>query len=321
LGFYQQLDNREVVEASKSVFKIYAPIGQIRKLTRAKTENVLSQFPLDDPMKAVYRLQFDACLKTGSADCYFFDKVSWGSGFLTGDGTELWSAFHVFRDALQIGVFIAAQTKGFRRTDLAAARRELRKIVLPFVVADKEGKIVFLGSTATAISTPEENLEVLRSREYESSTWNDFIKIKLNTSLGKGLPVAAGAVTPGSRVFVIGFPFTTSTRQTYQLPDSQGDRLYLTKGHILATEEAVRRVRQNPTNITHLKMMTVAMDADAMAGMSGGPFLNERAEVVSLMVLHAVEGGDADKIRAENYANFGPTIQRVKSLTNAAAAH
>ncbi|MCB0355483.1 MAG: trypsin-like peptidase domain-containing protein [Bdellovibrionales bacterium] len=283
LGFYklseQKVQNIQFV--ANSVYEIIIPGNEsislseiIHKLKIAESYEAATNY-----LKNIYAIadneeekrgvgfiiaQIQNCQIANSPfnDCKIFVDYIRGTAFVTGDGTNLWTAFHNFK------LLLHNSNKLFRA-----------KINLPFFLINVDGNVIY-ESYLEPVKIDKLNLKYLdfndnsRCRKFNL----DWINLKLARSVGQGLTINFNTPKETEKYYLAGFPRKTTDRNSYSAQDSNGKQFYITTGrprtkvnHLVCSKE--------PTQYTKdLFYLT----ADSAKGMSGGPILNSRGEVIGV---------------------------------------
>lgn len=269
--------------ASASVFRIVVPAGDYLRVT-----DILGNHPLPELIrrikmapetnelgpaeKEIYIYQIGECIRQNVRDCYILESISYGTAFVTGNGTELRTALHVIKD--------------FARN--ARARRASGHI--PIILLNSRGQVVHgtQNLTATVTATYEGALDTSIYKGKDFGRFNlDQVLIQLNKPIARGLPVAQQPLRDGDAAYIIGAARRTEGRTAFNVPDADGVSIRIGKGTALGARslmERQNRIGFSSTEATAQAMLRegTAVTADAAPRSSGGPILNARGEVVGV---------------------------------------
>jgi len=256
----------------------------------------------------LYAHQLEICQKKQLSQCDLYGPNDVGSAFVVHNGQTISTAWHV-----------AAGKDKFR------AKEKPKK--LSFILADREGKVVFStldGERASPIypaSNPDE--KELNQRKFHGFTpmMEDRVLIKLSKSTGKPpLKPVAKTPPPGTRVYVLGYPSKTTNRESYGGTNSNGDGLYVSKGHIADPNTLDFGFKYNQAKIlgylqeNYLTFVT----ADSSEGSSGGPIVTDEGELISSLsnvFVRSPEKSIADEFPR---ASIGPKNEFINTLLKVA---
>jgi S1-C subfamily serine protease len=278
-----------LAQIAKSVLMVEVPSGTdvaIDLIRNPSIESALANFEdhatLTEAETILRKRQLGRCFAKKAKVCTLHSSFELGTAFMVENTRSFVSAYHVFRDVL----------------------RGNRQNRIDMVLQDADGHIVFGRSdddrTRIAFAAPE-------AVEAKSVTPQSVDCILLKTSrpiLGSmPLPISDEATTrPGSVVFSIGYPGATYDRAAkLGRPDSDGVSLYVTFGQVLGLHEALRRNKKDPANMSSDRLEALGenlliSDADSYFGMSGGPTINAKGEVIGIVVGSFPVDGAADAL-------------------------
>jgi hypothetical protein len=125
---------------------------------------------------------------------------------------------------------------------------------------------------------------------------SNFVALSLNHDIGIPLSPAPSKTVLGQTVFIVGYPYCTGCdTKNVQVDDpldfvdrsprknSDGLGLKVTTGHMLEQNDSIKFLNLGPAVIQMTQFNQLAFtDADSNHGNSGGPWLNERGEVLAI---------------------------------------
>ena len=126
----------------------------------------------------------------------------------------------------------------------------------------------------------------------------DSITLKLGRQL-PGIPLQLSSATPhpNEPIFILGYPDLTIGRVDLGVEDSNGWSLRVSVGVASEVQGFYRdgvltRVLRTPDAIRAYCDQQLFVDVDATSGLSGGPMLNAKGEVVGLYTTHFPDRAD-----------------------------
>lgn len=309
MGFYS-LDVEDIPQAvkdsAKSVFKIAVPAGK-----RVPVQQIFGEQSLEDMMtklqnmpisesvtaidKAIFAVQIYDCIQQKTVACQVFQGVSTGTAFVTGDGQDLRTAFHVVEDLAKF--------------DDHEKRLNPRRSATPIniLLVNSDGQAVRSPADLGAIfkSVPSRALrnDLYKDRKDHRVQFNDDqVLIRLRVPVATPIPIAKVSSKPGDIAFIAGVPHQTQDRRAFRLPDSDGMTVRASKGTILGTSELSTRLRQSGLDVDkkfleESLLNAVALTADGAPGLSGGPILNTRGEIIAIYTAAVPQSGVAYPLR------------------------
>lgn len=302
LGFYSPTDSKlpkATQDAADSVFEIrtgfiqdlenYSDVKVVDISTAAKKALILQkieQMP-DQRDQIVYRSFVAFCeKKSNTQECPLPESIANGSGFISGNGSKLWTNAHVVEKMVQT----RAVTHEKSISDVLASKANF-----PIFVFDKTGKNVFNGlEQEISFADLPATTQLSKTSKSFYDVDNDYISITLPLSLGKPLEISPDAEKEGDQIYVMGYPYCTdcedpsgsndlSFENRYPYDNAEDCLQKVTIGEILSEEEFGNLAQVNSQLINLLdKDKFIASTADSQFGMSGGPILNSEGKVVGI---------------------------------------
>lgn len=225
------------------------------------------------------RRALDRCYDEIQVVCRVLAGFESGTLFFVGDSRTAISTLHVFSDTL----------------------RSSRISKVDLVIQDRYGKVVYgLNS--------DDKAETLFMQEGlgenpKNGLAQELIGLKLEVDLVGAVPLrfAAKDANLGEMVYQVGFPGETNDRfRLLGKPDSNGQSQSITYGSAIDVEAYLMRIGQNPASMSEADKSRIAStflisDSDGYFGMSGGPSLNAKGEVLGLIVAAYPADGAARK--------------------------
>lgn len=300
MGFYDISSTRipdAVRNVSESVFSIHVPKGEKKQLALGRINSAIAALNPDIPLENMTIAQLQFCKRYGLDPCvYFRGRVSRGSAFVTRTGSELITNHHVFRHVLsQRFIHISQHHPDL---DTAAIVQRLQLTPLFFVLKNQHGDIIY--------AAQQDNAAYLHSSSIYPETYapgafgekkslltqsQDVVRIRLPHNIARPIPIAKVSLMfapiPGSTVYLLSYPSKTTDRMPeFSVPDSTGDRLFVSMGKVLAVREAEGRVNsviRNPRAFNVLPTIKIYTDADSARGSSGGVYVNDKGEALGVI--------------------------------------
>jgi hypothetical protein len=296
-GFYEPNDpnlSPALKKASESVYEVrtafledfdeYSDVSVVDisspNLKKEVLETIDSQ-EVDAKTKIILKAFVEKCkTEEERANCVIPQKTNRGSGFITGNGSTLWTNAHVLEKA------IISKAK----TNDKTVEEVLKSIdKLPIFIFDKDGNLVFNGleNSVSFKATPGPTY-LTRTQGTLYAADSDYLALNLPSPLGTPLKVAKSLSS--NNVAVIGYPSCTGcdskedlSQDRYPYPNAEDCEEKVTGGQLLMPEVWGQLAQVNQQLIQSLDRRTfLAYDADTTFGMSGGPVLNERGEVIGI---------------------------------------
>lgn len=275
-----------VRQAAQSVFKVVTPDSENHQPTAViDMATELSQYEHKWDADSWEQSQLEFCKNNQVRFCPVFPKMSNGSGFLAQDDHTVYSVLHNFND------FLAVQVQKQSLFTSQEIRTGLKSQALPLVMVSANQDIVFASKTNVATMAHFNANFDLFNLDLGNNTFSfrlsDRVRLKVATPLrAQPLKIASQLPKPGDRVYGVGFPAQTTNRKLkFGAKDSDGENLWISKGHVISTEEWMKR---NDVDLPDAVKKAyddymVLVDFDVEHGDSGGPILNEKGEVVGVI--------------------------------------
>ena len=226
-------------------------------------------------------------------------NVSMSTAFLVGDNRTLLTTAH---DLWNLGL---VPNRYFNSTAESGAEFASKRLVLPMVIFDDKGSVVFSSRRTPPASQVPTGMYEVRTLGHPSmirakgglirdvrgaagKNLLDFFAIRLDRDLpGHPLPMATSLPQKGERVFSLGFPFETTGRASLGAPDSDGVSLLASVGKVIDfpryTETLLNADGMTAEVAAAYLDQLVISDLDASFGTSGSPKVNDSGELCALL--------------------------------------
>lgn len=276
MGFYDTAAEQipsSVQQASKSVFRLAVPAGNkvtVAQMFSGKTTeeavsfmNNLDSSKISKSDKLIYLFQLQQCLKNSTQVCTLFEGVEQGTGFVVGDGSKIYTAYHVIKS-------VASNQK------------------LPIFIVGPNDEVIFSPDdiTLTVHSIGNPNAVAGLNPNVQSKV-QDIVLLQSSVKIAEPLKQANDSLQSGSKIYMVGFPMPTNDRKKFGALDSDGISKYTSLGHILSLEE-VKSIAQkkfggiSDSLLIELISNLVISSADGAPGLSGAPTLNVNGEYIGI---------------------------------------
>ena len=201
-----------------------------------------------------------------------FEGVSYGTGFITGDGREMRTALHVVRDFA-----LDARTRGLSGR-------------LPVYILNSHGQIMYgpNNTNAQVAATFDGALDTSVYEGPDRGRFNlDQVLIRLDRRISDPIPLSRAPLAEGDPVYISGVPRKTEDRAMFNALDSNGRSVLISRGTALGVRTLAERLRRSgfsadEATAAQLLQEGIAVTADGAPRQSGGPILNARGEVVGI---------------------------------------
>lgn len=246
--------------------------------------------------KDLYLYELRQCAKSPdpmTCKMYEGDKIS--AGYIIGDGSRVRTAFHAVEDlvgdAIESGNVMAGKIQVW--------------------IYDSSGKPLWSpesGLVPAFFSTA--NLAALQKRADGTiiPPNEDLAEIQLDRRIGPAVPHASVLPNPGETIYQIGFPQRSADRVYFNAPDAPGAQLRIAYGRVLTIEETAAKLGIQMPYLSYeskrILNMTVVTDADGGPGLSGGPAVNAKGEVIGTYTAGNPADGHASKDHLSYISKF-----------------
>jgi hypothetical protein len=202
-----------------------------------------------------------------------------------GDLQSVYSVLHNFSD------ITISQVRAWHLTSHEEIFNRISTLPIPLAMFNQEGEDVYDAHNNRASLELFHSNHRLLGGEMKSNMllfrFSDLVRLHVEKPLkGKPLWPADKSTQVGDRVYAVGYPAATNDRQkNFAAPDSLGNSLYVTKGRTFNVKEYSRRtgIEFTPDGAVYFDRYFVFADCDGQHGMSGGPILNEKGQVVAII--------------------------------------
>jgi hypothetical protein len=220
------------------------------------------------------------------------------TAFLVGDGDRLLTVMHNFAGSI-LAANLRNLSGSLRGRDIDGVTRDARTLAemnVQLQLIDSQGQEVFDTrrpkdvATISVLPNPLSPYSAegrrLSAEDILNVTTNDILELKLNRRLGAGLAFAKARPAEGGLVYYAGYPPKTKTAKR----NADGFSLNFVVGKIqpvgafieYTSLDKVLNADGLKDAIRQTEPLFIFADAALDEGMSGGPTLNDRGEIVSL---------------------------------------
>ena len=304
-GFYPEFSERiplGVQKSTKSVFRIaFLAMDPERGAMMEKWDDHDTRMKSIDKDSFLYSflLKSEKEAKEAKLPLCPIAVFGTGSAFLLGDGTTLATVIHNTHHTL----FGVEWEKIANSVDPKLTPDKIKKILKllpPFLLFDGEGKIIFDSRLKTDVAEvawmPAQTADVWKGNWTKNGKgdfdtlagliYADIIVLRLKRKIGEGIPFTTQNNVLGDPVFAAGFPGSTNNRKKdFGAIDSDGFSRRITIGKTQGPQElAISLGITDPPKqfIDTVNANFLIGDQDSIEGMSGGPTLNGKGEVLSI---------------------------------------
>lgn len=269
-------------------------------IRRMKT-NSTGASSIDEKDKTVLIKQIESCEGdkniSNQMNCLVTFDIRKSTGFLTGEGSTLWTNAHVV-DGFMDFVEKFRDAKFRNKSKLGKFKKiffEKQRIAV--FIFNKEGELLlnpYLDKATIVKPPPMTYMARVRNTFYAEDS--DYIGLSLSRPIGNPLKVAEKPAVFGQRIFLFGYPACTACKpEVFQVddpndfadrspePNSDGEGLKVSSGVLLEpkSQASFFEVQESLMDYWQLDRM-LFNSADSNHGNSGGPLLNERGEVIAI---------------------------------------
>jgi hypothetical protein len=241
--------------------------------------------------------ELETCLSEKSKECRLFNSYRNSTITLIEDGTKALGAAHV----IQQEIFSTLSSIPALQLETNEGMEQMRQIQLRAFIYDSQGNLTGtpenlrihvhninngdIASLKKYIQGPESSLE--KSKLFPPHL--DLVTLKMNRSLGPGFNISASPPIPGEDLWQFGFPRKTSSWKFFGGLDSDGNSFYCSKGKSLDFSESIAIDSLNLKNLANgedemiqIEKNVIFISASGEKGMSGGPILNAKGELIAV---------------------------------------
>jgi hypothetical protein len=228
------------------------------------------------------------CIRNHSADCKISLKYNSSTIVLTGEGTTAQTSFHTFRESLLPKVYEDLRN-GLSMDQVA---RSLYQTVIPAFVYNSDGHLIGTPENLTVqvegLTGPQ--MGMLAHGSNSIPAYMDGMKLRFSKKIGSGVKISAQKSKLDESVVMLGYP--DKTDQHWGANGSDGQSLYCTIGKVITPQDWSARLKKAgwPYDFDQLSAYekylyqtnAVLTSTVSMSGMSGGPILNAKGELIAV---------------------------------------
>ncbi len=282
-------------ERGKSVREVFGEDNsEIRERLLVKFKARRTPAPSTDDLNI---RELETCLRDKSQECRLFNSYRNSTIALIEDGTKAFGAAHV----IQQEIFSTLSSIPASQLETNEGMEQIRQIQLRAFIYDSQGNLV---GTPESLGVHVHNINngdfaSLRKfiKESESSNEDgklfpphlDLVTLKIDRALGPGFNISARPPIPGEDMWLFGFPRMTSGWKFFGGLDSDGNSFYCSKGKSLDIAESIATANLSLKNLdlseddmSQIKKNVLFISASGEHGISGGPVLNSKGELVAI---------------------------------------
>lgn len=311
VGFYSLNDKRipqAVQKAAASVFHLVmftATAGESSYIVEKKSELALKQQGFKDNVnkntsynnfeKVGLIEQLNGCLKYAKDEdnCVIMKSTVHATAFLSGDSSTLLTNSHAIEDYLNSLMILEKKT-------LAEVTDKSNKLLI--FIYDQNNRLVFNPYDQQIMI---ENLPVATAASAKSKKFygvdNDYVQLRVSVELGNPLVWAAKGAEINRAAYSIGYPDCTGCEIRAKDPSESmklnfADRspktnakefeVMATIGSVIFPDDGVLGfLNIGPQDRAAFGKNVVFFTGDSQHGMSGGPILDEKGEVIAVLAM------------------------------------
>lgn len=241
--------------------------------------------------------ELETCLRKKSQDCRLFDSYRNSTIALIENGTKAFGAAHVIEQE----IFSSFSSLPPLELEINRETEHLQQIQLLAFIYDSQGNLV---GTPENLGVRVQNInngdftslwKVIKSSESSNEDGKffpphlDLVTLKLDRALGPGFSISRIPPIPGEDIWLFGFPRKTNGWKFFGGLDSDGNSFYCSKGKSLDIAESIaapnlslKNLKLNENEMIKMEKNVLFISASGEHGMSGGPVLNTKGELVAI---------------------------------------
>jgi hypothetical protein len=241
--------------------------------------------------------ELETCLRDKSQECRLFDSYRSSSIVLIEDGTKAFGAAHV----IQQEIFSILSSIPGLSLETNEGLEQLRRIQLLAFIYDSQGNLVGTPENLTVHVDNINQGDIAPLKKYVQRTESsmeegklfpphlDLVTLKIDRALGPGINISTSPPTPGEDMWQFGFPRKTSGWKFFGGLDSDGNSFYCSKGSSLDFSQSIsignlslKNLSLGEDEMNQMKNNVIFISASGEHGMSGGPILNAKGELIAI---------------------------------------
>ncbi|MBK7845421.1 MAG: trypsin-like peptidase domain-containing protein [Bdellovibrionales bacterium] len=241
--------------------------------------------------------ELEICLREKFQECRLFDSYRNSSIVLIEDGTKAFGAAHV----IQQEIFSILSSIPRLRLETNEGMEQLRQIQLLAFIYDSQGNLV---GTPENLAVHVDNInrgDIASLKKYVQRTESsleegklfpphlDLVTLKIDRALGPGINISTSPPIPGEDMWQFGFPRKTSGWKFFGGLDSDGNSFYCSRGKSLDFSQSIsndslslKNLSLDEDEMNLMKKNVIFISASGEHGMSGGPLLNAKGELIAI---------------------------------------